>query len=172
MCTHIHMGLQGILWWVITEGFLADNESLLAQTSIRCTAFPDNYPTNFSPGKINEPFKGCWKLQNKQCLLGYSGLAVWGLPGLSRKGYHISDHFLCGWTYSSSFEGHNFWNSVSLFFPTCLPSCNLKAMKPKSWKLLIAPFSFIEQKNWWGLWLGLPGSSRPVYLAQGDWRPH
>ena len=130
-------------------------------------SFPWWLPHQLQPLiKHISPFKSAGSSSPKQCLLGCSGLAVWGLPGLSRKGYHISDHFPCGWTYSSSSEPASPFSFLLVY-----PLVTLKALKSKSRKLFIAPFSLVEQKNWCGLRLGLPGSSGPVYLAWGAWNP-
>lgn len=92
--------------------------------------------------KQMSPFKSAGSSSPKQCLLGCSGLAIWGLPGLSQKGYHISDRFPCGWTYSSFSEPASPFSFLLVY-----PLVTLKAMKSKSRKLLIIPFSFVEQKT-------------------------
>lgn len=110
------------------------------------------------------PFKSAGSSSPKQCLLGCRGLAIWGLPGLSQKGYHISDRFPCGWTYSSSSEPASPFSFLLVY-----PLITLKAMKSKSRKLLIAPFSFVEQKTV----RTSAGAARKfrAYLAWGAWNP-
>lgn len=78
-------------------------------------------PSASAPGKTNEPFQVCWKLQSQAVPPRMQWFGNLGSPWALMK--RIS-HF---WPLSLWLDLFLLlWTSISLFFPTCLPFCNFE----------------------------------------------